>query len=242
MCAHMKSIDISEYVVVKAGVACQSETPIGLETLVALMERNESYIYWLQPHNSGVLAQIPAICINGKFYHPNLKLEKAIFRHVRLSRDFENQELLEDGTAKLRIPARLMQEKLKSSIRFQVRRVFVGVSCVPVSTTGRPPILKEHAAVQGMPLQKSARKTKRAVSRVVKKNSSAVVFDKTALLQLGRVCMAQHTQSLPATDNLSLALSPRALLSDLQNMFAAEFPDLAHRVSFDLAHTASPCI
>jgi len=127
----MKSIDVSAYVVVKAGVACQSATPIGLEALVALMERNETYIYWLQPHHGGVLEQIPAICINGKFYHPNLKLEKAIFRHVRLSRDFENQELLEDGTAKLRIPARLMQEKLKSSIRFQVRACVQSVHAYP---------------------------------------------------------------------------------------------------------------
>jgi hypothetical protein len=117
----MKSIDISGYDIVKAGVACQSETPIRLDKLLQLMERNESYIFWLQPLNSDVQAQVPAISINGKFYHPNLKLEKAIFRHVRLSRDFDNQELLEDGTPKLRIPARLMREKVKSSIRFQVR-------------------------------------------------------------------------------------------------------------------------
>lgn len=112
---------MDDFRVVKAGVECQSETPISLEELVALMERNETYIYWLQPHDSGVEAQIPAICINGKFYHPNLRLEKAIFRNVRLSRDFSNEELLEDGTPKLRIPVRLMNEKLKSSIRFQVR-------------------------------------------------------------------------------------------------------------------------
>jgi len=117
----MKSIHMDDFRVVKAGVECQSETPISLEELVALMERNETYIYWLQPHDSGVEAQIPAICINGKFYHPNLRLEKAIFRNVRLSRDFSNEELLEDGSPKLRIPVRLMNEKLKSSIRFQVR-------------------------------------------------------------------------------------------------------------------------
>lgn len=118
--ANMKSITMADYDIVKAGVACSSETPIRLDKLLALMERNESYIFWLQPLNSDVTAQIPAININGKFYHPNLKLEKAIFRHVRLSRDFDNKELLEDGTPKLRIPVRLMREKVKSSIRFQV--------------------------------------------------------------------------------------------------------------------------
>ena len=119
--SQMKTINIAAYDIVKAGVACQSETPIRLDKLLRLMERNESYIFWLQPLNSNVQAQVPAISINGKFYHPNLKLEKAIFRHVRLSRDFDNQELLEDGTPKLRIPVRLMREKVKSSIRFQVR-------------------------------------------------------------------------------------------------------------------------
>jgi len=117
----MKCINMALYDIVKAGVACQSETPIRLDKLLALMERNESYIYWLQPLHADVHAQVPAVSINGKFYHPNLKLEKAIFRHVRLSRDFDNQELLEDGTPKLRIPVRLMREKVKSSIRFQVR-------------------------------------------------------------------------------------------------------------------------
>ena len=102
------------------------------------MECNETYIYWLQPHHGGVLEQIPAISINGKFYHPTLKLEKAMFRHVRLSRDFENQELLENGTAKLRIPARLMQEKLKSSIRFQVRVQLAFVCCVPARAACLP--------------------------------------------------------------------------------------------------------
>jgi len=109
----MKCINMAEYDIVKASVACKSETPIRLDKLLALMERNESYIFWLQPLNSDVSAQIPAININGKFHHPNLKLEKAIFRHVRLSRDFDNQELLEDGTPKLRIPARKGQELFK---------------------------------------------------------------------------------------------------------------------------------
>ena len=116
----MKCINMAGFRIVKAGVACRSETPIRLDKLLVLMERNESYIYWLQPHDADVNAQVPAISINGKFYHPNLRLEKAIFRHVRLSRDFNNTELLEDGTPKLRILVRLMREKVKSSIRFQV--------------------------------------------------------------------------------------------------------------------------
>jgi len=116
----MKTVDVRDYTIVKAGVPCQSETPIRLERLIALMERNESYIYWLQPAVGGVEQQFPCVCINDKFYMLNLKLEKAIFRHVRLCRDFNNCEMLEDGTKKLRIPCRLLKDKLKTSCRFQV--------------------------------------------------------------------------------------------------------------------------
>ena len=117
----MKTVDVSKFTVVKAGVPCQSETPIRLERLLALMERNEEYIFWLQPAAGGIDDQFPCVSINGKYYMLNLKLEKAIFRHVRLCRDFQNSELLEDGTRKLRIPKRLLNEKLKTSCRFQVR-------------------------------------------------------------------------------------------------------------------------
>lgn len=119
----MKTVDVSKFTVVKAGVPCQSETPIRLERLLALMERNEEYIFWLQPAAGGIDDQFPCVSINGKYYMLNLKLEKAIFRHVRLCRDFQNSELLEDGTRKLRIPQRLLNEKLKTSCRFQVRPV-----------------------------------------------------------------------------------------------------------------------
>ena len=119
----MKTVDVSKFTVVKAGVPCQSETPIKLEWLVKLMERNEEYIYWLQPAGGGVDDQFPCVCINNKYYMLNLKLEKAIFRHVRLCRDFNNSELLEDGTRKLRIPRRLLREKLKTSCRFQVSAI-----------------------------------------------------------------------------------------------------------------------
>ena len=38
------------------------------------------------------------ICVNGKFYALGSKVEKAIFRNVRLTRDFRNYERLVDGT------------------------------------------------------------------------------------------------------------------------------------------------
>jgi len=91
-----------------------------------------------------------------------------------------------------------------------------------------------------MPPNKSTRRPKRAVSRVVKKHPGAVVPDKTALLELGRVCAAQYPHALRATESLSLVLSPRALLADLRQMFAAEFPALAERTVFALQPEIGP--
>ena len=77
-------------------------------------------MYWLQPKGGTVDQQEACICVNGKFYALNCKFEKAIFRSVRLTRDFQNYERLVDGTRKLVIPRRLFQEKLKTSRRVRV--------------------------------------------------------------------------------------------------------------------------
>jgi len=122
----MKTINVEGYVVVKAGMECCTGAPVAVQLLVAHMERNEDYIYWLQRARGGVETQIACLKINGVFHGLNMKLEKAIFRHVRLTRDFVNLELLSNGTQKLRIPTRLLHKKLRTSCRFRVR----GVCCV----------------------------------------------------------------------------------------------------------------
>tara|TARA_B100001540_G_scaffold268903_1_gene251283 strand:- start:460 stop:738 length:279 start_codon:yes stop_codon:yes gene_type:complete len=92
-----------------------------MEQLMQIMEKNESYIFWLQPkHTEDITSQIPCISISGHFYDISAKLEKAVFRHIRLTRNFENKETLEDGTKKLRIPMRLLLEKKKTSQRYIV--------------------------------------------------------------------------------------------------------------------------
>jgi hypothetical protein len=88
------------------------------------MERNEGAVYWLQPKNGTMEQQEACICVNGVFYALNSKFEKALFRNVRLTRDFQNIERLVDGTKKLVIPRRLFCEKLRTSRR---------VSCYTVS-------------------------------------------------------------------------------------------------------------
>ena len=100
----MKVVDVSRFEVVRAGVPCFTPPPVHVETIAKLMERNEDYIFWLQPPGKGVEAQVACVQINSVFYQLNMRLEKAIFRHIRLNRDFQNLEKLEDGTPKLRIP------------------------------------------------------------------------------------------------------------------------------------------
>jgi len=116
----MRTFDISNYTIVKAGLPASLET-VNVCTLIQMMQKNEKYVYWLQRKNSDFETQIPAVNVNGSFYQPSFKLEKAIFRHIRLTRNFQNYELMEDGSKKLRIPLRLWREKQRTSSKFSVR-------------------------------------------------------------------------------------------------------------------------
>ena len=116
----MKVIDIKNFSVVKVGQACVLPEPTDVHCLIKLMQMNEKYVYWLQPKNKDFSCQIPALYVNGNYVQPSVKLEKAIFRHIRLTRNFQNFELLEDGRKKLRIPIRLLKEKQRTSNKFSV--------------------------------------------------------------------------------------------------------------------------
>lgn len=117
----MRKIDISQFRVIKAGMEHISDVPVKLNSIMAIMEKNESYIWWLEPKAGNLQSQIASVCINKLFYALNLRLEKIIFRHIRLTKNFVNVELLENGTKKLRIPTRLLKEKLRTAIRSQVK-------------------------------------------------------------------------------------------------------------------------
>lgn len=116
----MKTLNINQFRIIKAGIPYESKQPFHLSTIMSIMEKNESYIWWLQPNSGDLQSQIASICVNQKFYALNLRLEKVIFRHIRLTKDFVNVEFLEDGTEKLRIPWRLLREKLRTAMRAQV--------------------------------------------------------------------------------------------------------------------------
>ncbi len=120
----MKIIDIASFNVVKSGTEFHIKTSKegnkegkAVCELLPKMERNEGAVYWLQPKNGTMEQQEACIRVNGVFYALNSKFEKAIFRNVRLTRDFQNIERLVDGTKTLVIPRRLFSEKLRTSRR-----------------------------------------------------------------------------------------------------------------------------
>lgn len=84
------------------------------------LERNEGLVTWLQPIGGQVEDQIPAIRVGNQFCALSLRMQKSLFRHVRLRKDFINREPMSDGTFKLRIPLLLLQEKVRTQTRFNV--------------------------------------------------------------------------------------------------------------------------
>lgn len=120
VCALMKTLNPEDFTMVRAGRAYTLPPPLETGSLLESLERNESCIFWLQPKNGGVKDQFASVKVNGKFYYLNSKMEKAVFRNVRLTKHFRNYEFLADGTKKLRIPERLLREKIRTSVRMNL--------------------------------------------------------------------------------------------------------------------------
>ena len=116
----MRRINLASYKIITSGVNYEVTLPISGAVLAMLMERKESHVYWLQPYHGTVDDQIAAVCLNNVMYSMNLRVEKAVFRRIRLNRSFVNLERLQDGTPKLRIPTRLHREKMRTSQRHTV--------------------------------------------------------------------------------------------------------------------------
>ena len=104
----------------QAGLAWpHAQNPTSREML-PLLERKEQYVSWLQPKTGGVDDQLPSMQINGRFFALSLRLQKVLFRHVRLQNDFVNRERTADGQLKLRISFALYQDIKKTALRFMV--------------------------------------------------------------------------------------------------------------------------
>lgn len=90
-----KPLDVSNMDIVFRGkVWSHSEDPTS-KNVIHLLERDESIVTWLQPKGGKVEDQVPAINVKNQFYRGiTLKMQKSIWRHVRLKKGFINLESL----------------------------------------------------------------------------------------------------------------------------------------------------
>ena len=116
----MKVIDVANMEVVYSGIPWMHAIPPCSKQAIQLLERNTKVVTWIMPMGGGVKDQIPCILYNGKHYSLSLRMQKAIYRHIRLKKGFRNEETM-DGMAKLRIPDVLLKEKMRTQSRFDVR-------------------------------------------------------------------------------------------------------------------------
>ena len=116
----MKRLDMTGVCVIYAGEGWRHRLPPCSKEMMSFLERNEKLVSWLQPLKGTVYDQLPAIKVNNEFYTISLRMMKAIWRHVRLKKGFENVERAPYGGLKLKIPVTLLAEKLRTQSRFNV--------------------------------------------------------------------------------------------------------------------------
>ena len=116
----MRHIDTTSMDLFHYGREWQHATPPCSKEVAHLLEGDEGLVYWLQPHKGCCRDQVPALKVADAYYSMSLRMMKAIWRHVRLRRDFDNTEHTHVGALKLRIPTVLLNEKLRTQTRFSV--------------------------------------------------------------------------------------------------------------------------
>ncbi len=123
----MRQLCLSKYTVVLQGKEWCSSVPPSSKQASTLLENNESVVSWLSPKekNTETEHQIPAILFQGAYWTLSLRMSKSIYRHVRLSQDFQNVQRLH-GVQTLRIPRHLLREKQRTQARFEVYAVPIG--------------------------------------------------------------------------------------------------------------------
>ena len=89
-----KVLNISGMEIVYRGKVWNHAEDPSSKSMVHLLERNESIVTWLQPRGGSVHDQIPAINVNGQYRILSLRMQKSIWRHIRLKKGFVNLENL----------------------------------------------------------------------------------------------------------------------------------------------------
>ena len=110
----MRLIDMSAMEVVSVGVPWAHPMSPCSKQAINLLERNAKVVTWLMPKGcDGAHEQVPCIMYKGKYFSLSLRMQKAIYRHVRLKKGFKNEETV-NGIPKLRIPELLLKEKIRT--------------------------------------------------------------------------------------------------------------------------------
>ena len=116
----MKGIDCASNQLICAGEDLFAFWPIKTRQVVKTLEKKEVYCSWFQLKGGTVEDQFPALRVQDKYYSMPLRIQKSIFRHMRLHATFVNRERTATGVEKLRIPITLMKEKMRTARRFMV--------------------------------------------------------------------------------------------------------------------------
>lgn len=116
----MKVIDSNGMIVVQAGLTWTHAIPPCSKQAIQLLERNTKVVTWLSKPDGNVQDHVPCIRYKDKYYSLSLRMQKAIYRHIRLKKGFQNLEKV-DGVLKLKIPDILLKEKMRTQSRFDVR-------------------------------------------------------------------------------------------------------------------------
>ena len=116
----MKEVDTIKNHLVVSGKSWDFERSPCCKDMIQHLVRRECYCSWFQPVGKGVSDQFPAIRVGERYFTLSLRIQKAMFRHVRLTKNFVNVERLPDGQLKLKIPTQLLLEKKRTATRFMV--------------------------------------------------------------------------------------------------------------------------
>ena len=116
----MRLVDLSRNNIIKAGIPWAFSGSPNSKNMIEHLERNESVITWMEPVGGSISQQFPAIRIHDQYYTLSLRQMKAVWRHVRLKKNFVNREVIPHVGTKLRIPEILLVEKLRTQQRFNV--------------------------------------------------------------------------------------------------------------------------
>lgn len=117
---NMREINTDLNHLVCAGEDLSDHWPLKSRAVVKMLEKKEVYCSWFQLNGGTVEDQVPALRVSNKYYTMPLRIQKSIFRHMRLHAAFVNRERTATGVEKLRIPITLLREKMRTARRFMV--------------------------------------------------------------------------------------------------------------------------